>query len=98
MFTHPRRSRLAVAGIISGTLACGALAGPAMAASDPGSDTASGRKAGGCPTCTGTPFLRKKGGDVPEYLMTPRKAGGLKPFQPSWAQPNHTKTRLIIAI
>ena len=37
MFTHPRRSRavrLALGGAIAGALATGALAGPAMAASD----------------------------------------------------------------
>ena len=43
--THPRR-RLAVALAIAGTLAGGALAGPAMAAGD-GDPDASLRKAGG---------------------------------------------------
>jgi hypothetical protein len=45
MSTHPRR-RLALALTLAGTLACGALAGPAMAAD--GADS-SMRKAGGDP-------------------------------------------------
>ena len=59
MSTHPRR-RLALALALAGTLAGGALAGPAMAASDADSPA---------------PTVRKAGGDQHEYL-TVRKAGG----------------------
>ena len=60
MSTHPRR-RLALALAIAGTLAGGALAGPAMAAGD---DTES-------PGLT----PRKAGGSQ-QQLLTMRKAGG----------------------
>ena len=60
MSTHPRR-RLALALALAGTLAGGALAGPAMAAGDDGARPM--RR------------VRKAGGDQQEYL-TIRKAGG----------------------
>ncbi len=59
MSTHPRR-RLALAIALVGTLGGGALAGPAMAASDADS-----------PALT----VRKAGGDQNEYV-TMRKSGG----------------------
>ena len=67
MPTHPRRrpARLALAGAIAGTLATGALAGPAMAASDDGS---------------ASPNCRKAGGDQQESLLHMRKAGGIPDF------------------
>jgi hypothetical protein len=57
MFTHSRR-RLALAGAIA-AVATGALAGPAMAADDPGSDSEC-RKAGGRDYDL---VLRKAGGE-----------------------------------
>ena len=59
MSTHPRR-RLTLALALAGTLAGGALAGPAMAASDADSPA---------------PTVRKAGGGTPEFV-TLRKAGG----------------------
>jgi hypothetical protein len=74
MSSHPRRrpARLALAGAIAGTLAAGALAGPAMAASDDGSASPNCRKAGG--QQENLLHVRKAGG-VPDFV-TARKAGG----------------------
>jgi hypothetical protein len=72
MSTHPRR-RLALAIAIAGTLAGGALAGPAMAASDADSPAPTVRKAPGDQHENIT--VRKAGGGVPEFV-TLRKAGG----------------------
>jgi len=60
MSTHPRRS-LALALVLAGTLAGGALAGPAMAAGDAESPSV-------------TPL--KAGGDQLEFPLSMRKAGG----------------------
>ena len=60
MSTHPRR-RLAIACTIAGTLACSALAGPAMAADDAGSPAADAGKAGAPPWEL---TMRKSGGDT----------------------------------
>jgi len=59
MSTHPRR-RLALVCAVAGALATGALAGPAMAASDVASPAAEADNASG----------------PPQELVTPRKAGG----------------------
>ncbi len=72
MSTHPRR-RLALAIALVGTLAGGALAGPAMAASDGDSPALTVRKAGGDQHEYVT--VRKAGGEPPEFV-TVRKAGG----------------------
>jgi hypothetical protein len=72
MSTHPRR-RLALALTLAGTLACGALAGPAMAADGAESPGLTPRKAGGDQHELLT--MRKAGGD-PHELLTMRKAGG----------------------
>jgi hypothetical protein len=72
MSTHPRRS-LALSLTVAATLAGGALAGPAMAASDAESPAASARKAGGDQHEYLT--MRKAGGGQPEFV-TLRKAGG----------------------
>ena len=71
MSTHPRRFALAVA--IAGTLAGGALAGPAMAAGDTESSVATVRKAGADQHEILT--MRKAGGDPPGFVVC-RKAGG----------------------
>jgi hypothetical protein len=71
MSTHPRR-RLAVAIAIAGTLAGGALAGPAMAADGGDSPAPTVRKAGGHEYENIT--VRKAGGAAPD-LVTLRKAG-----------------------
>ena len=73
MSTHPRR-RLApaIAIAIAGTLAGGALAGPAMAADDGDSPAPTVRKAGGHEYEYVT--VRKAGGAVPDFV-TLRKAG-----------------------
>src|SRR5215212_1833988 len=65
MSTHPRR-RLALAVAIAGTLAGGALAGPAMAADDAGSPALTVRKAGGGQH----EYLnvRKADGAVPDFV------------------------------
>ena len=60
MLTHSRR-RLVLACAVVGTLAAGAIAGPAMAAGDADSPA---------------PECRKAGGDQQEYVPRPRKAGG----------------------
>jgi hypothetical protein len=60
MSIHPR-PRLAIAGVLAGTLLVGALAGPAMAASDDGSASLT---------------VRKSGGDQHEYFNL-REAGGV---------------------
>jgi hypothetical protein len=79
MSTHPRR-RLAVALTIAGTLAGGALAGPAMAAAgDPGpgggrQDDLTVRQAGGGDQQENL-TVRKAGGRDPEFV-TLRQAGG----------------------
>ena len=74
MSTHPRRrpARLALAGAIAGTIAVGALAGPAMAATDDGSPSPNCRKAGG--QQENVLHMRKAGG-VPDFV-TMRKSGG----------------------
>jgi hypothetical protein len=69
MPTHPRRLALALA--IAGTLAGGALTGPAMAASDHESPVATDGKAGGDEHMS----MRKSGGEPPAFV-TLRKAGG----------------------
>ena len=66
MSTHPRR-RIALALTIAGTLAGGALAGPAMAASDADSPGLTMRKAGGEPPEFVT--LRKAGGEPVGYII-----------------------------
>ena len=64
MSTHPRR-RLALALAVAGTLAVGALAGPAMAASDAESSAPTVRKAGGeLENLT----MRKAGGDTESII------------------------------
>lgn len=71
MSTHPRR--LAIVLAIAGTLGGGALAGPAMAASDHESPAAAAREAGGAEHEYLS--MRKSGGEPPEFV-TLRKAGG----------------------
>jgi hypothetical protein len=72
MSTHPRR-RLALTLALAGTLAGGALAGPAMAASDADSPAPTVRKAGGDQHENIT--VRKAGGAMPDFV-TLRKSGG----------------------
>jgi len=72
MSTHPRR-RLTLALALAGTLAGGALAGPAMASSDADSPAPTVRKAGGDQHDYLT--VRKAGGGTPEFVRL-RKAGG----------------------
>ena len=71
MSTHPRRLALALA--IAGTLAGGALTGPAMAAGDSDAPGLTMRKAGGDQHEFLT--MRKSGGEPPEFVRL-RKAGG----------------------
>ena len=71
MSTHPRR-RIALALTIAGTLAGGALAGPAMAASDTDSPGLTMRKSGGEHEYI---TVRKAGGAMPDFV-TLGKPGG----------------------
>jgi hypothetical protein len=73
MSTHPRR-RLALTLALAGTLAGGALAGPAMAASNADSPAPTVRKAPGSDQ-NEYMTVRKAGGEVPDFV-TLRKAGG----------------------
>jgi hypothetical protein len=70
MSTLSRRShggRIALAGAITGALALGALAGPAMAATDGTSHVGAMRKSGGKPP--EFVVIRKAGGDGNPYII-----------------------------
>jgi hypothetical protein len=75
MHTHQLRRALVCA--IAGALAAGALAGPAMAASDAAPDAPEGRKAGADQHEYLT--VRKSGSDPIGYIIGVRKSGGMQP-------------------